>query len=920
MIDATHSRSAPALLLRLDGAPTGADLSGLPPAALVVIGHRGEVPAALRARAGHVFIALEPAAASVQWAQLAAAAPAGCFLLLEAGERLLGEVTAGPAPGRLRVVRPEGVWEEVRRVVLGAGRLGFAPAPAGEVRPECPDAVALADAVLDAPAAPEGPPPASLPSHPVAMAVAGVALARSGEHATAREVLLRAVALLTESTEPWVQRSLIDAACLLLELVGATGEDAERALAQVLPLLERCRDCPELWFAVALVMRAVGNLDDAEVCLDSAARLLPTAPDEWRMPNRLRRSPFWLFEAQAELSMARGQRARGAASALAAVRARPAGESATVPVLLAAFSAASASRDWRDEALVIARIAQLAESEPAAFEAVHARLRALRTVDSARALFCGDVFAAASPRARFDPMFLRIRPTLVPVVPASGSVERPPDAVHPADTVHPADAVRPADAASAGHVTAVSAGPVESTPGRRLRVLVGTENIAGYVEHLAGGLRALGHEVETVLSSDNRFYASFRPDHVTRDLMKDGRVTVTREGDLRLSLPSEVESWLTGFDVAIMVAAQSFAPAGLDLPLLAAAGVKIVSWLPGSESRHWSAAGPMWAALGSRLPEAVADRGLRNASTRLADVALQGVYHNTLANKLLNIRNAERWSQAVFSVPECVGHGVRPYFSIPAPLDPKRFRPDIPGREVPVVVHAPSHRGFKRTGELLAVLDRLRAEGVKFELRLLEGLPHEVIVEELAAADVVLDQMSLYPAILAHEGMASGCAVLTGNIASALPSPHPKPVIHIDPRNVLAETRRLLTDRALRIECARAGRRYIELYCARELVAAQVLAALSPDAEPDLYPSFFFEHASLPVGEVLPAAIRRLTWEVLQTHGAPADADLSRLVAQGFLDAGLSRAQLASVPRWSRPIRELGPWIRARADLWGVDP
>jgi hypothetical protein len=107
---------------------------------------------------------------------------------------------------------------------------------------------------------------------------------------------------------------------------------------------------------------------------------------------------------------------------------------------------------------------------------------------------------------------------------------------------------------------------------------------------------------------------------------------------------------------------------------------------------------------------------------------------------------------------------------------------------------------LERTADLLEALDRVRAEGVRFELRLLESLPHAVVVEELAAADVVLDQMSLYPAILAHEGMASGCAVLTGNTEFALPVPHGKPVVHITPDTVHRELRRVLTNRELRLD------------------------------------------------------------------------------------------------------------------------
>jgi hypothetical protein len=446
-----------------------------------------------------------------------------------------------------------------------------------------------------------------------------------------------------------------------------------------------------------------------------------------------------------------------------------------------------------------------------------------------------------------------------------------------------------------------------------LRVLIGTENIAGYVEHLALGLRGLGHEVETVLTTDNRFYGAFRPDRASPEIVGGSRALVAPDGDVRLEFTPEARAYLTGFDVFVVVAAQSFAPGNVDLPMLAEAGVRIVSWLPGSESRHWSAAGPMWRAAGSTLPDAVDDRGLRNTSTRRFDLVSRGPYHDTLSNKLHNVRMAERWSTAIFGVPECMGHAVRPYFSIPAPLDLSRFRFEVPGREVPVVVHAPSHRGFKRTADLLEALDRVRAEGVRFELRLLESLPHAVVVEELAAADVVLDQMSLYPAILAHEGMASGCAVLTGNTEFALPVPHGKPVVHITPDTVHRELRRVLTNRELRLDLAARGRTYVETYCDATKVAARLLAALEPDARPDLYPRYFFDTATRPEGEHVPPIVNTLTAEVLRRHGAPAEVDWAALVLRGLVPGDLPAD---AVPRWTDARRALGPWVEARADLW----
>jgi tetratricopeptide (TPR) repeat protein len=449
----------------------------------------------------------------------------------------------------------------------------------------------------------------------------------------------------------------------------------------------------------------------------------------------------------------------------------------------------------------------------------------------------------------------------------------------------------------------------------RPRVLVGTHNIAAYVGNLTAGLRALGFPTDAVLLQNHKFYGDQGGDYFYEDVMRGSTITRDERGDLRCQLSRETLEFLLGYDLYVFVAAHSFLPGNLDFPILERAGKTIVSWLCGSEVRYWSAAAPMWSALGSRLPSIVRDTTQPSRTEVLGEIVSQGRYHNTLANRLHNTRMAERYSKVIFSVPETYSLGIRPYMSIRAPIDLQRFRFHVPGREVPVVLHAPSSRGFKQSELILKTLDRLRDEGVAFELRLLENAPHEAVIEALADADVVIDEMSLYPAILSHEAMASGCAVLTGNVPCALPVPRDKPALHIEPANLYAQAKRALTDRALRVALAEQGRAYVERWAARDQVARAVVESLdAADAGRfDVWPTRFFDGFEPPVDDIVPAYVRDLTLEVLRRHGAPPEADLARLAAAGLLPAG---AALDDVPRWTAPTREIGPWIRARAGLW----
>jgi glycosyltransferase involved in cell wall biosynthesis len=77
-------------------------------------------------------------------------------------------------------------------------------------------------------------------------------------------------------------------------------------------------------------------------------------------------------------------------------------------------------------------------------------------------------------------------------------------------------------------------------------------------------------------------------------------------------------------------------------------------------------------------------------------------------------------------------------------------------RERPVILHAPSSRGRKGTGHVLAA-----CEGLDAELVLVEGLRHDEAFERYRGADIVIDQLnSGWYGMLAIECMALGKPVV----------------------------------------------------------------------------------------------------------------------------------------------------------------
>lgn len=78
-----------------------------------------------------------------------------------------------------------------------------------------------------------------------------------------------------------------------------------------------------------------------------------------------------------------------------------------------------------------------------------------------------------------------------------------------------------------------------------------------------------------------------------------------------------------------------------------------------------------------------------------------------------------------------------------ASVDLDEWRPAATLNDVPVVVHAPSDRRVKGTDVILSALDRLRAEGVAFELDLVEGVPRDEARRRYERADLLVDQVLL---------------------------------------------------------------------------------------------------------------------------------------------------------------------------------
>jgi glycosyltransferase involved in cell wall biosynthesis len=160
-------------------------------------------------------------------------------------------------------------------------------------------------------------------------------------------------------------------------------------------------------------------------------------------------------------------------------------------------------------------------------------------------------------------------------------------------------------------------------------------------------------------------------------------------------------------------------------------------------------------------------------------------------------------------------------------------------REVPVVLHVPSRRGTKGTERILAGLEALKAEGVPFEMRLLEGVPHDEARRAIQDADIVVDNVITGDyEVVSIEAMASGRVAVANvfpEVAAAYPSP---PVYSVTPDDFVARMRSLVADVDGRRALAARGRDYVAAVHDASVIAARLVPYYEAPSSPVVQRTF----------------------------------------------------------------------------------
>jgi hypothetical protein len=315
-----------------------------------------------------------------------------------------------------------------------------------------------------------------------------------------------------------------------------------------------------------------------------------------------------------------------------------------------------------------------------------------------------------------------------------------------------------------------------------MRILLVNE-ASGYHHYLKLGLQELGHDVVHAMPGEQTWQGR------TADYFfgNSGQSTVAK-------LQRNVAPFLklqryTQFDVANFLLGLSAFPGRFtkyrDLPILKRKGVRL--------SYTGSGCDPI--ALLRVRPDA---RELPCESCMRHDDLGRGCEKNILGDRKRAIGYAGLVDYAVTPVFEydhahaVFPHAIHRRIPLPIAVGSIDFAPATT-KVRPVIVHAPTRRGFKGTHVVLEAIKLLQARGATFEFRMVENLSFSDYLKCMQECDIHIDQVLVQSAgIAALESLAMGKVVVSGNGPAAreyFPFAAESPVVNASPDPAaLAET------------------------------------------------------------------------------------------------------------------------------------
>ncbi|MDQ6418343.1 glycosyltransferase family 4 protein [Paenibacillus sp. LHD-117] len=185
--------------------------------------------------------------------------------------------------------------------------------------------------------------------------------------------------------------------------------------------------------------------------------------------------------------------------------------------------------------------------------------------------------------------------------------------------------------------------------------------------------------------------------------------------------------------------------------------------------------------------------------------------------------------QVIVNDHELLPH-VEPHYKkvhvVPYAIDTRALAPHYPPpSDYPLVVHASSHRNVKGTEFVLEAVERLQAEGKKFEFKLVEKMPHAKALELYRESSIIIDQLTVGTyANLSMEAMAMGKPVICyvrDDLRGVFPAD--LPIVSANPDTIYDVLKDLLGRPADWMRLGMQGRKFVERHHDPDRVARMLI-------------------------------------------------------------------------------------------------
>lgn len=383
--------------------------------------------------------------------------------------------------------------------------------------------------------------------------------------------------------------------------------------------------------------------------------------------------------------------------------------------------------------------------------------------------------------------------------------------------------------------------PDQITPNKKpsvKRVFIGPANIAGIASRLAESLTQLGFDAQSILAWPDKFQYSQTTSSVLKMWQWVGAKRQATSGNIpkkaffvlsHIFIGFCLLPWaLVKFDAFIFLFAQTITNSTFELQLLKLFKKRIIFVYVGSDVR------PAYMD-GGRFPEGVP---IPNGKI------LRKI---TLGRKKLLTRH-EKYADFIINSPTCAQFHEKPYinwFSIGIPTNTKH-ESQIAALEactqdqVVRILHSPSSAAVKGTRYILAMLDKLKAQGLHFELVLLQDMTNDQVIDEIKRCDFVIDQLfsdtplavfATEAALFGKPAVVGGYSVKSSDIPFAKYG-HP-PSLFVHPDDMISAIEKLITDSPLRQQLGAAAAKFVRTHWSATEVANRYSQLLTDSPDPD---------------------------------------------------------------------------------------